>query len=120
MNISLSIVGFIIAGAIKFLSTLTANDLLHKRDDLGITTGILAGVENKWVLIRPRHQEIDEVIDNRFLHLFGFTPFFMCCFPQTYPLKSLERSRYSTLENSSDALTAVLLQQPPLVGSTCF
>lgn len=86
MNISVSIVSFIIAGAIKSLSTLTANDLLHKQDDLGITTGILAGVENKWVLIRARHQEIDEVIDNRFLHLFGSTPFFMCRFPHRHTL----------------------------------
>lgn len=104
MNISLNIVGFIIAGAIKSLSTLTANDPFHKQDDLRIKRGILAGVENKCVLIRAGHQEIDEEIDNRFLHLFGSTPFFMCRFPPAFPLQSLERLRYSTLENSSVAL----------------
>lgn len=82
MNIFLNIVGFIIAGAIKSLSTLTANDPLHKQDDLRITTGILAGVENKCILIRTGHQEIDEEIDNRLLHLFGSSQFSCAVSPQ--------------------------------------
>lgn len=66
--------------------------------------GFLAGVENKCALIRAGHREIDEEIDNRFLHLFGSTHFSCAVFPPASPLQSLQRLRYSTLENSSVVL----------------
>lgn len=103
MNMSLNIFYFLIAGAIKSISMLTTNASIHKQDDLR-TTVILAGVGNKCILIREGHQEIDEEIDNRFIHLFVSTPFFMYRFAASL-LQSLERLRYSTLlENCSVAL----------------
>lgn len=84
MNMSLNIFHFLIAGAIKSISMLTANASIHKQDDLRTTTVILAGVGNKCILIRAGHQEIDEEIDNRFIHLFVSTPFFMYRFPHPF------------------------------------
>lgn len=59
---------------------LTANASIHKQDELR-TTVILAGAGHKCILIRAGHQEIDEEIDNSFIHLFVSTPFSMYRFP---------------------------------------
>lgn len=60
------------------MSVLAANDCLHKQDDPRISTGILAGVRNKCILIRSGHREIDEKTVKRSSHLFVSLSCFKC------------------------------------------